>query len=255
MVARWVPFAAAGGAVAVVGVLAVALLAPRVAEVQPDAQPSERPAAVVEYPDQAPPPPLAAEPTGPGVSGLVDPEWVTATAQATGIPHQAVLAYGGAVLNAEEIFPGCGLGWNTLAGIGHAESDHGRHGGGQFDWAGHVHPEIFGIPLDGTTTDRIPDSDGGEFDGTADIDRAIGPMQVIPQTWRSWVSDGNGDGVPDPHNIYDSAVAAANYLCHATTTFSTEDGWSAGIAAYNSATSYAERVATAAQRYAADVAA
>ena len=63
MVARWVPFAAAGGAVVVVGALAVALLAPRVAEVLPDAQPSERPAPAVEYPDQAPPPPLAAEPT------------------------------------------------------------------------------------------------------------------------------------------------------------------------------------------------
>lgn len=248
MVARWVPFAATGAAVVVAGVLATVLLAPQVDELLPGASATPD-APAVTYPDQAPPPPEAAEPTGPGLIGMVDPDWVDTTARATGIPPEAVLAYGAAVLGAEEIFPGCRLGWNTLAGIGYAESDHGRHGGATFEPNGHVYPEIFGVPLDGVDTEHIPDTDNGEFDGTAEIDRAIGPMQLIPQTWRSWPSDGNGDLVPDPHNIYDAAVAAANYLCQATTTFATEDGWSNGVAAYNSASSYARIVATAAQRY------
>ena len=236
MVARWVPFVAAGAGVLAVGALvAVLVTAPTDAPVPSLAQ--------------APLPPLAAEPTGPGTIGLVDPEWVSSTAAATGIPREAVLAYAGAALGAAEIDPECGLGWNTLAGIGYTESDHGRHGGAKFEPSGHVSPKIFGVPLDGTSTEHIPDTDGGEFDETADIDRAIGPMQIIPQTWRSWPSDGNGDLVPDPHNIYDAALAAANYLCNATTDFTTPEGWATGVAAYNDATSYAHTVASAAEEY------
>lgn len=249
MVARWVPIVASAAGVVAVGALVVVLLAPRAADVALETPGPTEETVEVSYPDQSTAPPLAAEPTGPGAIGVVDPDWVTDTAAATGIPHQAVLAYAGAVLSAEETFPGCGLGWNTLAGIGYAESDHGRHGGATFEVNGHVSPKIFGVPLDGTSTAHIPDSDQGVFDETAEIDRAIGPMQLIPQTWASWPSDGNGDLVPDPHNIYDAALASANYLCHATTTFTTEDGWSAGVAAYNSARSYAVTVATAAQRY------
>lgn len=255
MVAPWVPLTAAGAAVVVVGVVVAAVLVPRIAEEtgaggsgsSSGSGGASDPGVTVA--EQAAPPPLAATPTGPGGIGLIDPAWVEETAVSTRIPREAVLAYAGAVVGAEELFPGCGLGWNTLAGIGYAESDHGRHGGATFEWNGHVSPEIFGVPLDGTDTAHIPDTDGGEFDGTAEIDRAIGPMQLIPQTWRSWPSDGNGDGVPDPHNIYDAAVAAANYLCHATTTFTTDDGFRAGVAAYNSADGYLRTVATAAQRY------
>lgn len=252
MVAPWIPLTAAGAAVVVLGVVAAAVLVPRVAgEASGDSGVSGGGTADagVTVAEQAAPPPRAETPTGPGVIGLVDPDWVTDTAAATGIPREAVLAYAGAVLGAEEIFPGCELGWNTLAGIGYTESDHGRHGGATFEPSGHVYPEIFGAPLDGTDSAHIPDTDGGEFDGTAEIDRAIGPMQLIPQTWRSWPSDGNGDGVPDPHNIYDAAVASANYLCHATSTFATEDGFRAGVAAYNTADGYLRTVATAAQQY------
>ena len=236
MVARWIPFAASGVAVVAVGLLVAVV----VTSATDDPGPSLA---------QAPQPPLAAEPTGPGTIGLVDPEWVSSTAAATGIPREAVLAYAGAALGAAEIDPECGLGWNTLAGIGYTESDHGRHGGATFEPSGHVSPKIFGVPLDGTSTEHIPDTDGGEFDETADIDRAIGPMQIIPQTWASWISDGNGDGVADPQNIADSAIAAANHMCRASGEMSTADGWRDGIAAYNSGGDYLRKVASAAQRY------
>ena len=59
----------------------------------------------------------------------------------------------------------------------------------------------------------IPDSDGGRWDGDATWDRAVGPMQFIPTTWRSLGRDGNGDRVADPNNLFDAAVSAAGYLC------------------------------------------
>ena len=245
MVARWVPFAGAGAGVVIVGVIAAVVLVPQ----NPEQVPREPDAPSLTFAEQAPAPQLAVEPTGPGLIGLVDADWVSRTAATTGIPREAVLAYGAAALSAADTSPECGIGWNTLAGIGYAESDHGRHGGATFEENGHVSPKIFGVPLDGTSTAHIPDTDDGEFDETADIDRAIGPMQIIPQTWRSWPSDANGDLVPDPHNIYDAALAAANYLCNATTDFRTPEGWSAGIAAYNADSTYTTTVATAAQSY------
>ncbi|MEQ1735710.1 MAG: murein transglycosylase, partial [Rhodoglobus sp.] len=59
-----------------------------------------------------------------------------------------------------------------------------------------------------------------------------------------------GDGVPDPHNITDAALAAGDYLCHAAGELSTPDGWRSGVASYNAGDAYLRNVATAAQRYA-----
>ena len=74
-------------------------------------------------------------------------------------------------------------------------------------------------------------------------------MQLIPQTWRNWHVDGGGDGVEDPQNIDDAAVAAANYLCRSSIAMDTEDGWRAAISAYNSSDTYLSNVAAAAVSY------
>ncbi len=60
----------------------------------------------------------------------------------------------------------------------------------------------------------IEDTDNGVLDGNPRWDRAVGPMQFIPGTWAMWNRDGNGDGVIDPHNLYDATRSAAAYLCH-----------------------------------------
>lgn len=222
-------------ALAAVGVLTIAAVLIR----PPDAPAAQQSAA----------PPLAAAPTGPGYVGLIDAQWAKRTADATGIPYRAVLAYAGAVIRSAEVYPGCGIGWNTLAGIGLVESDHGRHGGSEIDEDFRVRPDILGVILDGGDTENIPDTDGGSIDGDAEFDRAVGPMQLIPSTWASWPSDGNGDGVPDPQNIADAAIAAANHMCRAAVDMTTPDGWRAGIAAYNSGRDYLAAVAAAANRY------
>lgn len=148
--------------------------------------------------------------------------------------------------------PTCGLSWTTLAAIGLVESDHGRHGGSTIGADGTVFPPIFGIALDGNAASHLPDSDGGTIDGDAEFDRAVGPMQLIPQTWRNWHADGNRDGVEDPQNIDDAVVATSNYLCRASGDMVSRDGWRAGVLAYNGSGEYAQSVANAANRYAAD---
>ena len=236
----------AGIAVLAAAVLATVLLAPRIVEIVDDAAPDPE---VPPFAASAPLPPSAAVPTGPGVAGLVDADWARETAAATGIPELALLAYAGAAINKANAMPECGLAWNTLAGFGAVESDHGRHGGSSVQADGTVVPPIFGIALDGVDTDHIPDSDQGTIDGDATIDRAVGPLQMIPQTWVNWHVDGNGDGVEDPQNIEDAVVAASNYLCRASPDMAGEDGWLAGVLSYNSAGGYAQAVADAAQEY------
>jgi membrane-bound lytic murein transglycosylase B len=175
-------------------------------------------------------------------------------AAATGIPERAVLAYAGAALSKAASMPGCRLSWTTLAAVGSVESSNGQHGGSSIGADGTVTPPIFGVALNGDGVALIPDSDGGAIDGDATSDRAVGPMQLIPQAWRNWHTDGNGDGVENPQNIDDAVMATTNYLCRASTALDTEKGWRAAIAAYNSTDAYLRQVARAAVAYNADAA-
>jgi membrane-bound lytic murein transglycosylase B len=131
------------------------------------------------------------------------------------IPALALRAYREAAAWAAGFDPGCRLTWPVLAGIGRIESNHGMYGGAatRFSLSGTVSPRITGPPLNGNGVASIPDSDGGRWDGDTAWDRAVGPMQFIPTTWRSLGRDGNGDGVADPNNLFDSTVSAAAYLC------------------------------------------
>ncbi|MBX9717970.1 MAG: lytic murein transglycosylase [Microbacteriaceae bacterium] len=163
----------------------------------------------------------------------------------------APAAHAGAAIAKNAERPDCLLGWNTLAGIGWIESRHGRYGGASIAAEGTVSPPIIGIALDGATTALITDTDAGAIDGDAEFDRAVGPLQFIPGSWANWYVDASGDGVADPHNIDDAALAAANYLCRAVPTLGDEASWRAGIAAYNADGAYLDAVAEASQRYAA----
>ncbi|OUZ12303.1 hypothetical protein BHE97_02570 [Aeromicrobium sp. PE09-221] len=198
-------------------------------------------------PQQAP---QAEAPATDALSAQADPAWVERVASDAEIPARAVAAYAGADLRvrAEE---GCSVGWNTLAGIGRIESRHGAIFGGRIGDDGRATSDIIGIPLDGTNeTLAIEDTDGGVLDGDTEWDRAVGPMQFIPETWQRWGAAADGDGPGDPQNIDDAALAAARYLCSVGESgLDDEQDWIAAVRTYNDSRDYQFDVAAASQEY------
>ncbi|MCS5730212.1 lytic transglycosylase domain-containing protein [Herbiconiux moechotypicola] len=192
------------------------------------------------------------------LAALADPGWLDRTAEATGIPRRALQGYAGAALVLAEQQPDCRVGWNTLAGIGWVESHHGTIFGGSIQPDGRTSDLIIGVALDGQGFQEIADTDGGAVDGDTEWDRAVGPMQFVPATWAAWATEGNGDGVPDIHNIDDASLSAAEYLCYSGRDdggLGTEAGWRAAIAAYNESPAYLDEVLEYANRYAEESAA
>lgn len=133
----------------------------------------------------------------------------TGSLPAAGTP-QAVLA-DAYVKAAAKASKSCHLRPAHLAAIGQVES--GSIGGRQVDGDHRVTPAIYGPLLDGGPFAVVRDSDGGAYDGASDFDRAVGPLQFIPGTWRWAGRDGDGDGRRDPQNVFDAALATADYLC------------------------------------------
>ena len=143
-----------------------------------------------------------------------------------GIPQRALLAYGFAEIRSAQDNPGCNLSWTTLAGIGQTETNHGTTGGNR-------------ITADGTTLTPIIGPDYDE----------MGPMQFLPSTWEAWQTDGNADGVSDPHNIDDAAVAAANYLCDGGRDLADPEDWRSAVYSYNPIDAYVQKVYERADDY------
>lgn len=152
------------------------------------------------------------------------------------IPATVLAAYRRGAERANLVQPGCHIPFELLAAIGKVESGHAR--GGQVDAAGRTLTPILGPVLNGGPFAAIRDTDGGAIDGDASWDRAVGPMQFIPGTWARWRADGNDDGTPDPHNVYDASLAAAGYLCAANRDLGTPAGLDAAVLSYNHSTSY-----------------
>jgi membrane-bound lytic murein transglycosylase B len=146
---------------------------------------------------------------------------------------------------------GCGLSWAVLAGIGRVESGHGSAQGAEPGVDGVVRPRILGIALDGSRgTAVIPDSDGGALDGDVVSDRAVGPLQFIPSTWRTSGVDATRDGVADPNNLYDAAASAAGYLCRAAGGSPSPEAVGRAVFSYNHDQGYVRSVLGLARGYA-----
>ena len=168
---------------------------------------------------------------------------------ANGIPRVALNAYRVATARLANVDPGCGIDWALLAGIGREESDHGRFAGAVLHADGVSTPRIIGIPLNGKGTSLITDTDGGRLDGDTVYDRAVGPMQFIPSTWRAYGVDANGDGKADVFNINDAALTSARYLCAAGGNLRTHAGQVAAVLAYNHSDQYLAQVLALADAY------
>ncbi|MFE5643867.1 lytic transglycosylase domain-containing protein [Rhodococcus sp. NPDC056516] len=196
----------------------------------------------------SPTPPIDINAPGRSADQLAD--WAAGLSDDIGIGTTALEAYGYAAAVMTETLPGCGIGWTTLAGIGSVESRHGTYDGSSVDALGQVTPIIRGIPLDGGPgVAEIPDTDGGAMDGDPVHDRAMGPMQFIPETWLKWGVDANGDGRVDPDNIDDAALTAARYLCARGGDLTTAAGWQQALMAYNLSGDYLALVRDRASAY------
>ncbi|RFZ50041.1 hypothetical protein BB170200_05300 [Mycobacterium marinum] len=179
-------------------------------------------------------------------------EWAEQRAPALEMPVIALEAYAYAARVAEVENPKCHIAWTTLAGIGQVESHNGTYRGATIAPNGDVRPPIRGVRLDGTGgTLRIVDSERANFDGDDGVERAMGPMQFISETWRLYGVDANNDGIVSPDNIDDAALSAAGYLCWRGKDLATARGWITALRAYNNSGVYARAVRDWATAYAA----
>ncbi len=165
-----------------------------------------------------------------------------------GIPGTMLQAYLRAAQTLAATTPGCKLDWPLLASIGRIESNHAR--GGRVDATGRTAAPILGPVLNGGGFAAISDTDGGKYDGDARWDRAVGPMQFIPSTWKGYASDGNGDGQTDPNNVYDATVGAGKYLCSGGMDLSNPQQRATAVFRYNHSDSYVRTVLVWADSYA-----
>ena len=176
---------------------------------------------------------------------------VLKSASTNGIPSAALAAYQRAAQVIGTADPSCRIEWPLVAAIGRVESDHGRYGGNVLNAEGVSRPGIYGIPLDGSNnTQRISDTDAGQYDNDKTFDRAVGPMQFIPSTWSVVGVDGDGDGKRNPQDIDDAALATAVYLCSGDENLSTRAGQEAAVFRYNRSDEYVELVLSIMEAYA-----
>lgn len=182
----------------------------------------------------------------------------TALVPGTDVPVIALAAYQRAATYAGRLYGGCGIGWFHVAGIGKQESNHGRFAGSKPNRSGDVYPPIRGIPLDGTRSLAIADTDLGQMDGDPVWDRAVGPTQFIPSTWKGYAArfdlDADGDGSEDPDNLFDAARATAIYLCrNSGGPLSELENLRRAVLAYNPSASYEAAVLAHMERYGGDL--
>lgn len=166
----------------------------------------------------------------------------TMAAGPLGVPTIALAAYKNAAGTLATENPGCGLDWETLAGIGRVESHHANDG--DVDVHGTALHPIYGPALDGS----LP---GNEVigDGAGGYQRAEGPMQFMPGTWSRYA-----DASANPQNLFDAALTAGRYLCDGGKNLRDISQRTQAILRYNNSMAYVANVMAWSLGYATGVA-
>ncbi|MFD9356436.1 NlpC/P60 family protein [Streptomyces sp. NPDC060031] len=170
------------------------------------------------------------------------------SAVAAGIPERMFAAYRA---GASQMRGCAGMRWQILAGIARVESDHAS--GHLVGVSGDIDPIIVGPRLDGSrpggNTSAIRDTDGGQWDNDTEYERAVGPFQFLPATFRTYGRDGNADGTISPHNADDAAASAAAYLCAGGRDLRDREQLRAALHTYNQSWAYVHDVLSGIDRY------
>ncbi|WP_144121674.1 lytic transglycosylase domain-containing protein [Catellatospora sichuanensis] len=211
---------------------------------------SQATAGTTPSPSFAPPPSPTAAPSPVARPAVAFHRWAEATSPKVSVPVTALEAYAYAEWVVTQTRPSCKLRWTTLAAIGKIESDHGRTKGAKLGEDAKALPPIVGIALDGTkNTKKINDTDAGTLDFDKKWDHAVGPMQFIPATWVTYGVDGDNDQLVDPHDLDDSALTAAYYLCAPGKDLTVVANWKSVVLSYNNVGVYLQKVYDTAQAY------
>ncbi len=195
---------------------------------------SDSPAAPATVTSSDPDHPVSVAPaTGSDAGGVGNAAVPVGKTAGKSLPSDVLAAYTLAIAVAP---PGCHLSLPLLAAIGQVES--GNLAGHAVDAKNRVTPAIIGPVLNGRGVRAVADTDGGQWDGNKRWDRALGPFQFIPSSWRVAGVDMDADGVRDPQNIFDAAGAAMVYLCAGGRDLATPAGLRQGVLAYNHSSRY-----------------
>lgn len=126
-----------------------------------------------------------------------------------GVPRPLVEAAVAAVDDVEGLVQGCRIDVPFL--LGNAKSESGNYWD-RIDDDGVTRPPLLALEPMATG-----DTDNGLLDGRTDEDFALGIFQFAPSTWLGaggrYGIDANGDGIKDPQNSFDAALAAAWLFC------------------------------------------
>ncbi|WP_199906842.1 lytic transglycosylase domain-containing protein [Aeromicrobium chenweiae] len=195
--------------------------------------------------------PASVQQTPQGVDRKAGAAGTVATLSTNGIPASALSAYRRAESLLGQADEECQLPWNLVAAIGRVESNHGRTNGNALNADGLAKPGIYGVLLDGKDgRARISDTDDGALDKNSVLDRAVGPMQFIPGTWKSVGVDADNDGTKNPQDIDDAATSAGVYLCAGAGDLSKRSDAAVAVKRYNHSDAYVDLVLKISAAYA-----
>jgi hypothetical protein len=159
------------------------------------------------------------------------------------IPTAALVSYQRAAAVIDLADEHCHLDWELLAALGKVLTDHGRADGSELDDRGVARPAVVGERLTGRHgTPRIADTDAGLLDKDLRLDRAVGPMLLLPSVWSVVNVDGDSDGRRNPQDIDDAALSAAVFLCAGPGDFRNASHVRSEIRRYHPGADYAKSV-------------